>query len=121
PYASIGTTLGPVGATVGVAYAWEQDALGGNDNLYVYTDWTLGVPNTPISLSAHLGYTDGVLAPKLLAAPLLGDDEGFDWSIGASMPLTSGLTLGVAYVGSEGPSIDGFTDDAVVGTLTFAM
>jgi uncharacterized protein (TIGR02001 family) len=119
PYASVATSLGPIGATFGVAYAWEQDSLGGNDNLYVYTDWTLGIPNTPVSLSAHLGYTDGVLAPPLLAGT--GDDDGLDWSIGASMPVYGGLSVGVSYVGVEGPSIDGFTDDAIVGTLSFTM
>ena len=49
PYASIATTIGPVGATAGVAYAWEQDALGGNDNLYLYTDFSLAVPGTPVT------------------------------------------------------------------------
>lgn len=119
PYASVSATMGPVGATVGVAYAWEQDSLGGDDNLYLYTDWSLGIPNSPISLNAHLGYTDGALAPALLAGA--SDDNGFDWSVGASMPLTGGLSIGVAYVGTEGPSVDGFTDDAVVGTLSFSM
>lgn len=33
PYATVSGTLGPVQAKVGVAYAWEQDSLGGNDNL----------------------------------------------------------------------------------------
>ena len=33
PYASVSTTLGPVGATLGVAYAWDQSVLGDNDNL----------------------------------------------------------------------------------------
>ena len=115
PYASVGFNLGPAEATVGAAYAWEQDSLGGEDNLYVYTDLGVGIPSTPVSLSAHLGYTDGVLAPPLLAGE--GDDSGLDWSLGASV--TSGiLEIGVAYVGVEGPSIDGFTDDAIVGTIT---
>lgn len=117
PYASVSTTIGPVGATLGAAYAWEQDSLGGDDNLYVYTDWSLGVPNTPISLNAHLGYTDGVLAPPFLAGS--GDDTGFDWSVGATATLIGGLSAGVSYVGVEGPSIDGFTDDAIVATLSF--
>ena len=43
-----------------------------------------------------------------------GDDTGFDWSLGASAAVLGNLTLGVSYVGTEGPSIDGFTDDAVV-------
>ena len=116
PYASVSTTIGPVGATVGVAYAWDQDSLGGSDNLYVYTDWSLGIPNTPVSLSAHLGYTDGVLAPPLLAGTL--DDSGFDWSVGASATVLGGLSVGVSYIDTEGPSVDGFTDDTVVGTLS---
>jgi uncharacterized protein (TIGR02001 family) len=119
PYASVSTSLGPVSATLGAAYAFEQSALGDNDNLYVYTDWNLGVPNTPVTLNAHLGYTDGALAPAYLAGST--DDSGLDWSVGASMPVYGNLTAGVSYVGVEGPSVDGFTDDAVVGTLSFSL
>lgn len=120
PYASISTTLGPVGATLGAAYAWEQDSLGGDDNLYVYTDFEIGVPTTPLTLTAHLGYTDGVLAPPLLSG-LSADDSGFDWSVGVSATLLGALSLGVAYVDTEGPSVDGFTDDAIVGTLSVSF
>ena len=115
PYASVGFTFGPAEATVGAAYAWEQDSLGGEDNLYVYTDLGFSLPSTPISLTAHLGYTDGVLAPPLLAGD--ADDSGLDWSLGASYTAGS-LEFGVSYVGVEGPSIDGFTDDAIVGTVS---
>ena len=118
PYASIATTFGPVGATVGAAYAWEQDSLGGNDNVYVYTDWSLGLPNTPVTFNAHLGYTDGVLAPPFLAGT--ADDSGLDWAIGATATIYGGLSGSLSYVGVEGPSIDGFTDDAIVATLSFA-
>ena len=118
PYASIATTFGPVGATVGAAYAWEQDSLGGNDNVYVYTDWSLGLPNTPVTFNAHLGYTDGVLAPPFLAGT--ADDSGLDWSLGVSASIYGGLSGSLMYVGVEGPSIDGFTDDAIVATLSFA-
>lgn len=115
PYASVAFTLGPAEATFGAAYAFEQDALGDSDNLYLYTDLGVGIPNTPVTLSGHLGYTDGVLAPPLLAGS--GDDSGLDWSLGASATVLGGLSLGVTYVGVEGPSIEGFTDDAVVATL----
>ena len=118
PYASVATTVGPVGATVGVAYAWEQDSLGGNDNLYVYSDFSLAVPGTPVTASAHLGYTDGVLAPPFLAGT--ADDTGLDWSLGLSANVYGGLSLGVSYVGVEGPSVDGFTDDTVLATISFA-
>ncbi|HYD25416.1 MAG TPA: TorF family putative porin [Croceibacterium sp.] len=119
PYASIATTIGPVGATAGVAYAWDQAGLGGNDNLYLYTDFTLGVPTTPVTVNAHLGYTDGVLAPPFLTGT--ADDTGLDWSLGATATVWNGLSVGVSYVGVDGPSVDGFTDDTVVGTLSFAI
>jgi uncharacterized protein (TIGR02001 family) len=119
PYASVATQLGPVHAKLGVAYAWDQDSLGNEDNLYIYTNVDLGVPNTPVTVSGHLGYTDGVLAPPLLAGT--GDDSGFDWSLGGSVTVLPGLSLGGAYIGTEGPSIDGFTDDTLVATLTFSM
>ncbi|WP_390550307.1 TorF family putative porin [Qipengyuania sp. MTN3-11] len=120
PYASVGFALGPVSTSVGVAYAWEQDSLGGDDNLYVYTDFEAGLPNTPVTLAAHLGYTDGVLAPPFLSG-LSADDSGFDYSIGASTTVLGGLSLGVSYVGVDGPSVDGFTDDTIVGTLAYSF
>jgi len=115
PYATVTGQLGPVQAKLGVNYAWEQDSLGGDDNLYVHTELSSGIPTTPLTLSAHLGYADGVQAPPLLAGT--GDDTGFDWSLGASAAVLGNLTLGVSYVGTEGPSIDGFTDDAVVFSI----
>lgn len=119
PYAKLTTSFGPASATFGVAYAWDQSSLGSEDNLYLFTDIGAGIPNTPISLSAHLGYTDGVLAPPFLAGS--GDDTGLDWSLGATATVLGGLQLGVAYTGVEGPSVDGFTDDAIVGTLKYAF
>jgi len=121
PYASITGAVGPAEVTAGVAYAWEQSSLGDQDNLYVYGDAGFGIPTTGISLSAHLGYTDGVLAPPLLGNAALGiasnDDTGFDWSVGASTGY-KGLELGVAYIGTDGPSVNDFTDNAFVGSLS---
>ena len=102
--------------TVGAAYAWDQSALGDEDNLYVYTDLGVGIPNTPITVKGHLGYTDGVLSPDI--NPVTFNQTGaFDYSIGADYVITSNLTASVAYVGVEGPSFDGFTDDTVVFTI----
>lgn len=115
PYATLSTTLGPLEAKLGVNYAWDQSSLGDSDNLYIHTEFGAGIPQTPISLLAHLGYTDGVLAPPFLAGA--GDSTGFDWSLGASATVLGSLTLGISYVGVEGPSIDGFTDDAVVFSI----
>jgi uncharacterized protein (TIGR02001 family) len=131
PYASLSTTMGPVSAKVGVAYAWSQDSLANDDNLYVYTDLGVGIPDTPISLSAHLGYTDGVLSPVLLTSAiaaveaedlsLIDTDGGFDYSVGATYNITEKLSVGVSYVGVEGYSYDGFSNDAVVGSVKLAF
>lgn len=119
PYVSLTKTLGPVSAKAGAAYAWKQDALGGDDNLYLYTDWTLGVPNTPVSIAAHLGYTDGVLSPKVLTGA--GTGGGWDYSLGASYAVTSNLSASVSYVGVDGASIDSLSNDAVVASLKYAF
>ena len=115
PYASLSTSLGPVTGKVGLAYAWKQDSLGGDDNLYLYTDLSAGIPDTPVSLSAHLGYTDGALSPNRLTLKSMGG--GFDYSLGATWNITKNLSLGATYVGVDGNSINGFSDDTVVGTL----
>lgn len=115
-YGSLGYSFGPVETTVGVAYAPDQDSLGSSDNLYIYGDVGVGIPNTPISLSGHLGYTDGAWA-------LPSDGNGLDWSIGAEFAATENLSIGVSYIGveSSGPSTDGFDDDAIVGTLSISF
>jgi uncharacterized protein (TIGR02001 family) len=110
-YTSLGFNLGPASATVGLAYAPDQDSLGGGDNLYVYTDLGVDVPGTPISLSGHLGYTDGFLT-------YTANSKAWDYSVGASLALTENLSVGVSYIGAEGNSAPyNFVDDAVVATL----
>lgn len=120
PYVKVSSQFGPVGATLGVAYAWDQKALGSQDNLYVFTDFSAGIPKTPVTLTAHLGYTDGALAPDYLGG-VNNDKSAFDWSVGASATVLGGLTVGVSYVGVEGKSFKNATDDAVVGTLSYSF
>lgn len=109
PYLTLTATLGPVTAKVGANYAWDQSAIA-DDSLYLRTDLSAGIPNTPLTLNAHLGYTDGAFSFD-------PDGESFDWSVGASATVLGSLTLGVSYVGVEAPTIDGITDDAVVVSL----
>ena len=52
PYASVTGAIGPVTAKVGVAYAWKQDSLGGDDNLYIYNDLGLATANTLAAIRA---------------------------------------------------------------------
>lgn len=109
PYASISTTLGPASAKLGVAYAWGQRATGDADNLYLFTDFAAGIPATPVTLTAHVGYSDGAF----------GGPGGsyWDWSVGADVAVTGPLSVGVKYVDSDLPSVRG-QDSAVLFTLS---
>ncbi|TCM19477.1 uncharacterized protein (TIGR02001 family) [Novosphingobium sp. PhB165] len=125
PYASVSYAVGPAKLKAGLAYAWKQKGLLDNDgfhsdNLYLYGNIDFAVPKTPVTISGHLGYTDGVLSPCYYCAGTrsFNDKTGMDFSIGASMTVYGPLSVGVSYIGVSGVSIDGYTDDTVVGTLT---
>jgi uncharacterized protein (TIGR02001 family) len=125
PYASLTGALGPAKLKVGLAYDWKQKGLldnAGNhaDNLYIYSNLDVGVPGTPLTVSGHVGYTDGVLAPCYYCAGTgtFNDKTGWDWSIGASATVLGPVSLGVSYIGASGASVKDYTDDALVGTLT---
>ena len=119
-YGSVGFTLGPAQATVGAAWDVGEDGLqfGGlrRDNLYVYTDLSAGVPGTPVTVNAHLGYTDG-------AIDFAGESVSFDWSLGADWAIRdTPLVLGVAYVDAADdvapPGAFNPTSGTILGTLT---
>lgn len=113
-YGSVGFEFGPTSQTVGVAYAPDQEALGNTDNLYFYYDLSAGIPQTPLTVTLHLGYTDGALT-------FTDDRNAFDWSIGVDAVIKGPVSVGVAYVGAQddipSSSYD-FADDAVVFSLS---
>ena len=74
------------------------------------------MPNTPITVSGHVGYTNGFLAFSSLAGDPT-DDSAIDWSIGASATVLSNVTLGVTYGGTEGPNINDFSDNKVFASI----
>jgi uncharacterized protein (TIGR02001 family) len=116
-YGSVAFTLGPAEATVGLAYAPDQASLGSTDNIYGYLDLSAGIPNTPVSLNAHVGYTDGFLT-------FTDNGKAWDWSVGADFAINENLSLGVKYIDVEGDHAPGdyrFTRDAVVGSLTVSF
>lgn len=125
PYVSLSGSLGPARLKVGAAYDWKQrgllDNAGGKaDNLYLYGNLDVGVPGTPLTVSGHVGYTDGVLSPCYYCAgtATFNDKTGWDYSIGASATVFGPLTAGISYIGVSGASVNDYTDDALVGTLT---
>jgi uncharacterized protein (TIGR02001 family) len=119
PYASVSYDIGPASAKLGVAYAWSQDSLGNDDNVYVYFNLSSGIPGTPITVDGHVGYTDGPLSPNVLTGNSLAG--GWDYSIGASFAVTDNISIGATYIGVDGTSIADFSNDTVVGTLSISF
>lgn len=94
-YASVTGALGPASVKVGLNYAPDQQAIGDEDNWYWYGDASYGVPATPITLKAHVGYTTGD------GSTLSGPDGNYvDWLIGADYAWRN-FTVGVAYVDTD--------------------
>jgi uncharacterized protein (TIGR02001 family) len=121
PYVSIAGALGPASAKLGLAYAPEQEAIGDEDNWYVFGDLSGAVPGSRLTLKAHLGYSTGnsTLTP-------VGDY--LDWLVGVDMTWKS-LTFGVAYVDTDIGGADAaaaafdrdIVDSAVLLTLSAAF
>ncbi|NBB25164.1 hypothetical protein GVM20_08515 [Porphyrobacter sp. SLTP] len=119
-YAKLSGTVGPLALTAGVAYAPQQEALGNvfftgaaalaglpddpgdkEDNLYLSADAVYALGGTPVSLKAHLGYSDGNpgLGPNATSVAPTG--TYFDWSLGADITPLEGLTFSIAYVDTD--------------------
>lgn len=126
PYASVSGQMGPVSAKVGIAYAPKQHAIAfannRDDNTYVYGELSGGVPNTPISVTAHVGESFG-------RSVLTGGLKNYtDWSLNASYSWNN-LSFGVTYVDtdvkrSEGVFLNGSRFEAksgIYGTVSVAF
>ena len=113
-YAKLSGTVGGLGLTAGVAYAPKQQALGNwfpvgapadpgdkEDNLYLSGDAAYGIDGAPITLKAHIGYSDGNpgLGPNGTSVAPTG--TYFDWSLGADIVPISGITLSVSYIDTD--------------------
>ncbi|MFC3579567.1 TorF family putative porin [Sphingomonas hylomeconis] len=125
PYVKLSGTIGPVSLLAGVAYAPKQEALGNwsftganaqavlaggaydnagdkEDNLYLWGDANAGMPGTPLTLKAHIGYSDGNpgLGPNGTSVAPTG--KYCDWMLGADMAIKgTPLTVGVAYTDTD--------------------
>ncbi|HTG39803.1 TorF family putative porin [Sphingomonas sp.] len=125
PYIKLSGTTGPVTLTAGAFYAPRQEALGrvfftgadaaagvpndpgdSEDNLYLSGDAVAAVPNTPISLRAHIGYSDGNsgLGPNGTSVAPTG--TYWDWTLGADFTYKN-LILGVSYIDTDISEADG--------------
>ena len=120
PYASVSYTFGPVTAKGSAAYAPKQSALRvvtgvteKQDNLYVAGDLSGGIPNTPVSLSAHIGHNFG---PSYLSI----GKEYTDFSLGASVTRKN-VTIGVQYVDTDDVFITPSGRNASKGGVVFSL
>jgi uncharacterized protein (TIGR02001 family) len=119
PFVKLSGTLGPVLMLGGVAYAPRQQALGNwfftgaaygrgtpdapfarDDNLYLWGDFSSGIPRTPVTIKAHIGYSDGNpgLGPNGTSVAPTG--TYWDWLIGVDY-VAGPVTFGVAYVDTD--------------------
>ncbi|HKT85914.1 MAG TPA: TorF family putative porin [Novosphingobium sp.] len=124
PYVKVSGDLGPASVLVGAAYAPKQEALGRvynsgasyvagipdnpgakSDNLYLWTDASLGVPNTPLTLKGHFGYSNGNAGLGPNGTSVAPTGEYLDWMLGADLAVGP-VTLGVAYVDTDISSSD---------------
>ena len=121
PYVKVSGTFGPAALTVGAAYAPKQEALGAwyfngtsaangvyddsgdkNDNLYLWVDGAAGIPNTPLTLKGHVGFSKGNDGLGPFATSVAPTGEYMDWLVGADFVVPgTPLTLGVAYVDTD--------------------
>ncbi len=113
-YAKLSGSVGPLGLTAGVAYAPSQEALGNafpvgapadpgdkEDNLYLSGDAYYSIADTPLSLKAHIGYSDGNPGLGPNGTSIAPTGSYFDWFIGADFAVLPGLTLSVAYIDTD--------------------
>lgn len=118
PYVKVSGTVGPASLLVGVAYAPQQEALGAwyatgadaadgvytdpgdkNDNLYVWGDAGVAIPNTGVTAKAHIGYSTGNKGLGPFATSVAPTGDYVDWLLGLDYTIPgTPLTVGVAYV-----------------------
>ncbi|WP_373486692.1 TorF family putative porin [Blastomonas sp.] len=111
-YAKLKGTAGPVALTAAVFYAPKQEALGNfsntpfsrgqsEDNLYLAGDASIGIPDTPVTINGHIGYSDGNPGLGPNGTSIAPTGKYWDWSIGAAVNVYGPLTLSVSYIDTD--------------------
>jgi uncharacterized protein (TIGR02001 family) len=119
PFFKLSGTAGPVSMLAGIAYAPKQVALGNwyftgadyvagvpnapdakNDNVYLWGDFSSGIPNTPLTIKSHIGYSSGNPGLGPNGTSIAPTGKYWDWLIGVDY-VVGPLTLGVAYIDTD--------------------
>lgn len=105
-YGSLARDFGPAIFTLGANYAFKQSALSRagekEDNIYVFAKTSAAIENTPVTLNASIGYSDGNggAGPNGWVASPTG--RYLDWSAGVSVALPWGpISLSATYVDTD--------------------
>ncbi|AZU04718.1 hypothetical protein X907_2203 [Glycocaulis alkaliphilus] len=91
-YGSVAFTTGALESTFGVAYAPEQDNIGGDDNLYLYYDASYPLGDSGLSLIGGIGYETGAFGD-----PDGDGDDKWNWSLGLAWSAL-GVDWSLAYI-----------------------
>lgn len=112
-------TIGPANLTAGAYYAPKQTSLGriyrnaaeyasGTqvdprrwDNLYLTGDGTVGIPRTPVTAKAHIGYSKGNPGLGPNGTSLSPTGKYWDWMLGADIAAYKNLTVGLSYIDTD--------------------
>ncbi len=117
PYVKLSSQIGPIKGLIGVAYAPKQQALGNwqssatsgidnpgdkEDNFYGWVDVSGAVPNTPVTVKAHVGWSDGNPGLGPNGTSIAPTGKYLDWMVGADLAVPgTPLTLGISYVDTD--------------------
>lgn len=139
-------TAGPANLTAGVYYAPKQTSTGriyrnateyaagvgtGSkrwDNLYLTGDGTVGIPTTPVTAKAHIGYSKGNPGLGPNGTSLAPTGKYWDWMLGADIAAYKNLTVGLSYIDTDignresaylAPNFRKSTDGSSISKATF--
>lgn len=112
PTLKLSGSYGPAQLLAGVAWAPPQKPLGNwsnhpdsrrnsrGSNLYLWGDASAGIPRTPVTVKAHLGWSAGNpgLGPNGTSVAPTG--RYWDWLLGADVTLGP-VVLGLAYIDTD--------------------
>ena len=87
----LGTSVGPASVGAQVSYVPSQDNTGNNDNIYVATNASIALPDSPISIVGSVGLEDGAFT---------SGKSKLDWSLGLTAAV-AGFTVGASYVDTD--------------------
>ncbi|WP_255325604.1 MULTISPECIES: TorF family putative porin [Sphingobium] len=115
-----GFLIGPASVDFSGSYAPRQSAIGG-DNLHLSASAAVGVPGTPLTVSARLGRSSGNVRDPLRAARLRPDGAYWDYGVGVEY-LKGRWIAGLRYADS---SIDGpgarHAGASLIGRVGFSL